>query len=237
MGISILAVTIDFSKMIKWIPTFIDGTIVTIVLSLLTVILGCVLGLIAILMKRSRFKILRFISMAYTQIVRGTPILLQLFIWLYGLPMIGLSIPAMPVLGSVYGSREFLTAVIALGINSGAYICELLRGGLDSIDKGQMEAGRSLGLSNLETMRYIVVPQAVRVVLPGLCNEFIQMIKESSIVSTVGVFDIMYTSNIVKAATYSVFESLIIIAIIYFLLTTILTTIMGVIERKLNVYA
>lgn len=237
MGISILAVTIDFSKMIKWIPTFIDGTIVTIVLSLLTVILGCVLGLIAILMKRSRFKILRFISMTYTQIVRGTPILLQLFIWLYGLPMIGLSIPAMPVLGSVYGSREFLTAVIALGINSGAYICELLRGGLDSIDKGQMEAGRSLGLSNLETMRYIVVPQAVRVVLPGLCNEFIQMIKESSIVSTVGVFDIMYTSNIVKAATYSVFESLIIIAIIYFLLTTILTTIMGVIERKLNVYA
>lgn len=237
MGISILAVIIDFSKMIKWIPTFIDGTIVTIVLSLLTVILGCVLGLIAILMKRSRFKILRFISMAYTQIVRGTPILLQLFIWLYGLPMIGLSIPAMPVLGSVYGSREFLTAVIALGINSGAYICELLRGGLDSIDKGQMEAGRSLGLSNLETMRYIVVPQAVRVVLPGLCNEFIQMIKESSIVSTVGVFDIMYTSNIVKAATYSVFESLIIIAIIYFLLTTILTTIMGVIERKLNVYA
>ena len=124
-----------------------------------------------------------------------------------------------------------------MAINSGAYICELLRGGLDSIDKGQMEAGRSLGFSNLETMRYIIVPQAIRVVLPGLCNEFIMMIKESSIVSVVGVFDIMYTSNIVKASTYSVFEPLIIIAIIYFALTSVLTTIMSLIERKLKVYA
>ena len=223
--------------MLKWIPTFIDGTIVTIVLSLMTVVLGCILGLLATLMKRSHFKVLNAISKAYTQIIRGTPMLLQLYIWLYGFPMIGISIPAIPLFGNIYGSREFLTAVIALAINSGAYICELLRGGLDSIDKGQTEAGRSLGFSNLETMRYIIVPQAVRVILPGLCNEFIQMIKESSIVSTVGVFDIMYTQNIVKASTYSVFEPLIIIAIIYFVLTTVLTTIMSLIERKLKVYA
>ncbi len=231
---SVLAIAIDFGKMTKWIPTFIDGTIVTIVLSLLTVVIGCILGLIATLMKRSHMKALNVLGAFYTQVIRGTPMLLQLYIWLYGLPMIGLSLPAIPALGSVYGSREFITAVVALGINSGAYICELLRGGLDSIDAGQMEAGRSLGLSNIETMRYIIIPQAVKVILPGLCNEFIQMIKESSIVSTVGIFDVMYTSNIVKAATYSVFESLIIIAIIYLFLTTIMTTVMGMIERKLN---
>lgn len=230
----ISAVVIDFSKMTKWIPTFIDGTIVTIVLSLLTVVIGCLLGLVATLMKRSNSKILNFAAAAYTQIIRGTPILLQLYIWLYGFTMIGLAIPEMPFLGSVYGSRVFLTAVVALGINSGAYICELLRGGLDSVDKGQMEAGRSLGLTSTQTMRYIIIPQAVKVVLPGLCNEFIMMIKESSIVSVVGVFDVMYTSNIVKASTYAVFEPLIIIAIIYFVLTSVLTGVMGIIERKMN---
>lgn len=237
MNLTMMSIAIDFSKMWKWIPTFIDGTIVTVVLSLLTVILGCIIGLIAIMMKRSQWKVINFISYAYTQVVRGTPLLLQLYIWLYGLPMIGLTLPTLPFLGDIYGSREFITAVVALAINSGAYVCELLRGGLESIDHGQMEAGRSLGLSNLETMRYIIIPQAIRVVLPGLCNEFIMMIKESSIVSTVGVFDVMYTSNIVKASTYSVFEPLIIIAIIYFILTTLLTSLMSVIERKLNVYA
>ena len=230
----ISAIAIDFEKMTRWIPTFIDGTIVTIVLSLLTVILGCVLGLIATLMKRSHYKALNVIAQVYTQVIRGTPMLLQLYIWLYGLPLIGLSIPALPFLGTTYGSREFVTAVVALGINSGAYICELLRGGLDSVDQGQMEAGRSLGLSSSQTMRYIIIPQAVKVVLPGLCNEFIMMIKESSIVSTVGVFDVMYTNVIVKAATYSVFEPLIIIAIIYLFLTSVMTALVGLVERKLN---
>ena len=116
-GNTLMAVTIDFTKMIKWIPTFIDGTIVTIVLALMTVILGCILGLLAILMKRSHIKVLNAISTAYTQVIRGTPMLLQLYIWLYGFPMIGISIPSIPMLGSVYGSREFLTAVVALAIN------------------------------------------------------------------------------------------------------------------------
>ena len=185
------AVKLNFSRLVKWIPTFIDGTVVTIVLSLSTVIIGSIIGLIAASMQQSRFKFLHAIVKCYTQIVRGTPMLVQLFLWLYGFPIIGITIPAMPFLGNVYGSREFLTAVVALSINSGGYICELLRGGLESIDKGQMEAGRSLGLSRRETMSSIIIPQAIRVVLPGLGNEFITMIKESSIVSGVGVFDVM----------------------------------------------
>ncbi|KAF1305762.1 amino acid ABC transporter permease [Enterococcus saccharolyticus] len=231
-----LGVVIDFGKTIKWIPTFIDGTIVTIVLSLTTVIIGSFIGLIATLMKQSHVKIFKIIAAIYTQIIRGTPLLVQLFIWLYAMPIIGVSLPSLPFLGSTYGSREFLTAVVALSINSGAYICELLRGGLEAIDKGQMEAGRSLGLSRGQTMKAVIIPQAIRVVLPGLGNEFIMMIKESSIVSVVGIFDVMYTSNIVKAATYSIFEPLIIVAIIYFILTFALTSLVKQLEKRLNVY-
>lgn len=232
----LLGVTMDFKKMIEWIPTFIDGTIVTVVLSLMTVLLGSVIGLLATFLQQSQKKSLEALANIYTQIIRGTPLLVQLYIWLYGLPLIGISLPTLPFLGAVYGSREFLTAVVALSINSGAYICELLRGGLESIDKGQMEAGRSLGLSRKETMKSVIIPQAIRVVLPGLGNEFIAMIKESSIVSVVGIFDVMYTSNIVKAATYSIFEPLIIVAIIYFFLTYSLTGIMKQLEKRLSIY-
>ena len=232
----LLGVAMDFGKMIKWIPTFIDGMIVTVVLSLMTVFVGSIIGLVATFLQQSQKKSLKAVANIYTQIIRGTPLLVQLYIWLYGLPLIGISLPTLPFLGDVYGSREFLTAVVALSINSGAYICELLRGGLESIDKGQMEAGRSLGLSRKETMKSVIIPQAIRVVLPGLGNEFIAMIKESSIVSVVGIFDVMYTSNIVKAATYSIFEPLIIVAIIYFFLTYSLTGIMKQLEKRLSVY-
>lgn len=232
----VIGMIMDFSKMVKWIPTFIDGTIVTIVLSLLTVFFGSIIGLLATMLKQSPKKSLQLVASTYTQVIRGTPLLVQLYIWLYGFPLIGLSLPALSFLGDTYGTREFVTAVVALSINSGAYICELLRGGLESIDKGQMEAGRSLGLSRKQTMKSVIIPQAVRVVLPGLGNEFIAMIKESSIVSVVGIFDVMYTNNIVKAATYSIFEPLIIVAIIYFFLTFTLTGMMKQLEKRLSVY-
>lgn len=231
-----LGIVIDFSKIVKWLPTFWQGTIVTVALAIMTVIIGSLIGLLATIMKQSNFAPLRWLAKAYTQVVRGTPLLLQLFMWLYGFPIIGISISPIPLLGDVFGSREFLTAVVALSINSGAYICELLRGGLESIDKGQMEAGRSLGLSRWQTMKAIIIPQAVRVVLPGLGNEFIMMIKESSIVSVVGVFDVMYTYNIVKASTYSIFEPLIVVGIIYFLLTAGLTSLMSMLEKRMHVY-
>lgn len=231
-----LGIVMNFGKLVKWIPTFIDGTIVTVVLSLTTVFLGSIIGLFATLLQQSPKKFLRGLANIYTQVIRGTPLLVQLYIWLYGFPLIGLSLPAIPFLGETFGSRDFLTAVVALSINSGAYICELLRGGLESIDKGQMEAGRSLGLSRRQTMRAVIIPQAVRVILPGLGNEFIAMIKESSIVSVVGIFDVMYTSNIIKASTYSVFEPLIVVAVIYFVLTFILTALMKRVEKRLSVY-
>lgn len=231
------AINIDFSKIWQWMPTFLDGTIVTIVLSLTTVLLGSLIGLFVVMMKISEKKVLKGIANLYTNIIRGTPMLLQLFLWLYGLPMIGITFSGIAFLGSTYGSREFITAVVALGINSGAYVSEVLRGGLEAVDKGQIEAGRALGLSKSETMFSIVIPQAIRTVLPGLGNEFITMIKESSIVSTVGVFDVMYTSNIVKASTYSIFEPLIVVGVIYFILTYSLSYLMKKLEKRLNTYA
>ncbi len=232
--ITMSQIVIDFSKLLPWTNVFIQGTIMTIVLSLVTVVLGSLLGLTVALMKRSRYKILQILANLYAQIIRGTPMLVQLLIWLYALPQIGITIPAIPILGDTYGARVFTTAVVALAINSGAYISEILRGGLNSIDKGQMEAGLSLGLSRGQTMRRIIIPQAIKVILPSLANEFITMIKESAIVSTVGVFDVTYSSNIIKAATYSTFEPLIVVALIYLFLTTVTTQLLGMMERKLN---
>jgi polar amino acid transport system permease protein len=230
-------VNIDFSRIVEWLPTFWDGTIVTIVLSLTTVFIGSLIGLIVVLMKLSNVKILNLIANWYTNIIRGTPMLLQLFVWLYGFPMIGITFTGISFLGGTFGSREFITAIVALAINSGAYVSEVLRGGLESVDTGQMEAGRALGLSRRETMFSIIIPQAIRIVLPGLGNEFITMIKESSIVSTVGVFDVMYTSNIVQASTYSIFEPLIVVGVIYFVLTYSLSALMKYVEKRLNTYA
>ncbi|MGX7198636.1 amino acid ABC transporter permease [Enterococcus nangangensis] len=229
-------IVLNFSKMIPWIPTFIDGTILTVVMSLVTVILGSIIGLLTAMMKMSRYRLLHWLANIYTQITRGVPLMVQLFIWLFGLKALGISLPSIPAFGDVYGSREFVTAVVALGLNSGAYVCELLRGGLESIDKGQMEAGRSLGLTHGQVMKAIIIPQAVRVILPGLCNEFISMIKESSIVSVVGIFDVMYTYTIVRATSYSIFEPLCVVALIYFFLTLILTTAMGYLEKRLSIH-
>jgi len=231
------SITIDFSRIWEWMPTFLDGTIVTIVLSLSTVFLGCLIGLVVVLMKQSNVKILRGLAKVYTNVIRGTPMLLQLFIWLYAMPVIGLSFSGLDFLGGTYGSREFITAVVALGVNSGAYVSEVLRGGLESVATGQIEAGRALGMSKQETLFSVVIPQAIRTVLPGLGNEFVTMIKESSIVSTVGVFDVMYTSNIVQSSTYSIFEPLIVVGVIYFILTYSLTYLMNILEKRLNTYA
>lgn len=230
MDLLIGAVRIDMSSMIPYLSWFLDGALMTLWVSLLTVVFGSLIGFIATLAKRSRFKVFNWVASAYTQVIRGTPILLQLYIITVGLPSLGINIP------DLFGPRSGLLigAVIALAINSGAYTCEIFRSGLNSVDNGQVEAARSLGLTSRQTMFYVIIPQAIKTILPALGNEFITMIKESSMVSVIGVGDVMYQQKIVQGATYRQFEPLIVIAIIYFVMTTVLTTILGFFERRLN---
>lgn len=227
------AIHLDFGKMLPYASWFIEGAWTTLWVSLVTVFCGCILGFLATLGKRSRFKIFNVISDLYTTIIRGTPILLQLYIVVFGLPSLGLSIP--DIFG--YGSSKYISCLIALALNSGAYVCEVFRAGLNSVDKGQIEASRSLGLTSKQTMKFVVIPQALRAILPSLMNEFIMMIKETSLVSTLGIFDVMYVQKVIAGATYAIFEPYIIIALIYLVLTTLLTTLSKQLERKLNGHA
>lgn len=222
---------IDMGSMIPYLSWFWEGTKVTLIISFITVVLGCIIGFVATLARRSRFKILNWISNAYTQFVRGTPILLQIYLWTAGLPQLGIKIP--DVMG-ISRSGLYITVVLALGINSGAYISEIFRSGLNAVDKGQAEAARSLGLNSKQTMRFVILPQAIKTILPALGNEFIMMIKESSMVSVVGLGDVMYQQKIIQGATYKIFEPLIVIGIIYFVITYGLSLMLGILERRLN---
>ena len=225
-----LAIQINMMSMLPYWKWFWEGTLITILVSFVTVICGSIIGFLTTLAKRSKFKFLQAICNAYISFVRGTPVLLQLYIWIYGLPGIGIKIP------DYFGFRSglYITTVLAMSINSGAYISEIFRAGLNSVDKGQIEAARSLGLTGAQAMKFVILPQAIKTILPSLGNEFIMMIKESSLISTVGVGEVMYQRTIIQAATYKIFEPLIIIAAIYFILTTLLTSALGIFERSLN---
>ena len=128
----------------------------------------------------------------------------------------------------------FLAALIAVSLNSAAYVAEIIRSGIQSIDKGQWEASRSLGLSNRQTMRHIILPQAIKNILPALGNEFVTLIKETAVASTIGVADLMYASKIVQSTSYQAFNPLIIVAVIYFIITFTLSRLIGALERRLS---
>lgn len=219
----------NFTFLEKYYQFFIDGTKITIGISLCTLILGFIIGVIVCLGRISKSKIIKFVSGAYIEFLRGTPLLIQLYIIYYGLPTLGVQFPS---IGPI--SSDYIAAIFALSINSSAYIAEILRSGIQSIDKGQMEASRSLGLDYSMSMEHVVVPQALKNVLPALANEFIVLVKESSIASVIGIHDLMYSADVVKGSTYLAFEPLIVASIIYFILTFSLSRLVGVFEAKLE---
>jgi len=201
----------------------VTGTKITIILALFAVIFGTILGLFLSLMKLSNVKVLKAFSIAYIEFVRGTPLLIQIWIIYIGLPMIiGRDLP------------DIVTGIIALSLNSGAYVAEIIRAGIQAVDKGQMEAARSLGMKLSLSMKEIIIPQAFKNILPALGNEFISIIKESSMVSVIGVAELMYNSGTVRAASFLGLEPLIVAAGIYFVITFILTRVMGILERRLK---
>lgn len=219
----------DFTFLSDYSQFFIDGTKITIGISLCTLVLGFIVGVVVCLARISRNKIVSFLGTIYIEFLRGTPLLVQIYIIYFGFPTIGINFPDLGPIPS-----EYISAIVALSINSSAYIAEILRSGIQSIDKGQMEASRSLGLDYSMSMRLVIVPQALKNVLPALANEFIVLVKESSIVSVIGIQDLMYSADIVKGNTYLAFEPLLVAAMIYFILTFTLSKLVGLFELKLQ---
>lgn len=209
----------DFSFLTKYYKFLITGTSNTLLLSILTVFIGLAGGVLLSLMKHSNIKVLDRLVSAYIAFIRGTPLLVQLYIVYYGLK-------DMPM---------FLAGVIAMSINSSAYIAEIIRAGIQAVDKGQFEAAKALGLDTFHQYKTIIMPQAFKNILPALGNEFVILIKESAIVSVIGLHDLMYKVDTIRGITYKPFEPLIVAAVIYFILTATFSKGVAKLERRLNV--
>lgn len=198
-----------------------SGIGVTVKVALLAAALGLIIGFLIALCNLSKKKPLNIIGKIYTDVIRGTPSVTQLMIIYF-------------VIFATVNWEKWIIAAIAFSINSGAYVSEIIRAGILSIDKGQTEAGRSLGLSKSQTMMSIIVPQAVKNIFPAMCNEFITLIKETAIVGYVGLVDIQKAGDFIKSATYEAFMPLIATAIIYFVIIKVLTLLLGRVEKRLR---
>ena len=206
---------------------FLRGTRTTILISLLTVFCGSILGCLIAFMRLSKFKPLEKFASIYITVIRGTPMLVQLYIVYYQLDFI--SYPT----GTLFGVdlERALPCIIALSINSSAYVAEIIRAGIQAVDKGQMEGARSCGMTNAQAMRYVVMPQAVKNILPAIGNEFVTMVKETSIIQYLGIGDLMYNNGIVVTSTYNPLPCYYISAIIYLALNIILGKGLNLLEQ------
>ena len=208
----------------KYSPVYLSGLWGTLWISAVTVLSGALLGMIVALMRMSRSKVLRAVSGAYVEVLRGTPILLQLYFFWIGLPKL---VP--------FELSDTQCIVIALAVNASAFISEIIRAGIAAVDKGQWEAARSIGLSETHVMTHVILPQAVKNILPALCNEFISTVKGTSLASVFFVGELMTSFKTVQSATFLALQSLTIVGIIYFVLNFVLSRLLGVLERRLTV--
>ena len=205
------------------------GAPTTLLISLVAVFIGLRLGLLVAMAKMSRFKILRGIATIYVDILRGTPLLVQVLILAYGIPQIisewfGVSF---------HWEIKILIGFIACGVNSSAYMAEIIRSGLQAVDIGQTEAARSLGMSSAQTMRYIIIPQAFKIIVPALGNEFIALIKETAILSVAGIVEITRRGQLWASQSFLSFQAYIGVAVIYLIMTLTLSRIVAYLERRM----
>ena len=207
-----------------WDKFLLTGLGYTLSLAAITVFFGAILGSLIALLRMSKLAPFRWIAAAYTKIIRGTPMLLQLYLFYFGLPML------IPLLNK----QQYACVAIALVCNSAAYVSEIIRSGIQAVDQGQTEASRSLGLSQKQTMLSVVLPQAVKNILPALGNEFIMITKDTSLASTFFIGDLMTQCLLIKGATYLTIEPLLIIGIIYFIVTFVLSKVVSAYERRLR---
>ena len=224
------------AKMWEYRVAFGQGVLYTVMLSFFTVLFGFILALLLALLRRSKSPIPRGIAAAYVEFIRGTPMLVQLFIVFYGIfarDALGKFLPTTTILGYIDMSR-FIPGIVALSLNSGAYLSETIRAGIASIDYGQTEAARSLGMTQGMTMKLIVLPQAIKNILPAIANEFVTIIKESSVCAYIGMYEIRYASQIVQGATFIIIQPLIVASVLYFCLTFPTSKVIGYFERRMS---
>ncbi|ANR71953.1 nickel transporter [Selenomonas sp. oral taxon 126] len=217
--------TFDMNLIVNSFPLLLIGAGVTIQITVLSTAIGFVIGLIVGVARISNLRVLRMLAEVYVEFFRGTPLLVQIFLFYFALPVIT-------------GQRidPFIAAISACGINSGAYVAEIFRAGIQSVDDGQMEAGRSLGMTWLQTMRYIIVPQAFKRVIPPLGNEFIAMLKDSSLVSVIGFEELTRRGQLIIAKTYGSFEIWMSVAVIYLVMTLTISRFVAYLERRYRVH-
>ncbi|MDD4716432.1 MAG: amino acid ABC transporter permease [Oscillospiraceae bacterium] len=213
-------------------PYYIQGLLYTIILAISSIIIGLLFALLLTVMRRSHIAPFRWVGNAYVEVIRGTPILVQLMLIYYGICTL-IPIPSVIIFGFIDTSM-FIPGAIAVACNSAAYVSEIIRAGIQAVDIGQVEAARSLGMSSRMNMQYIVLPQAVKNILPALGNEFVTVIKESSVCMIIGIPELMYNANIAKGATFRVMETIIPAAVIYFVLTFTISKILTVLERRMR---
>ena len=211
----------DFELIQRALPILLMGAGVTIEITAFSVAIGFFIGLFVGIARISQFKILQIMAAIYADCIRGTPLLVQIFLIYFALPM-------------AIGQRvePFIAAVAACGINSGAYVSEIFRAGIQAIDVGQMEAGRSLGLTWGQTMRFIILPQAFKNILPPLGNEFIAMLKDSSLVSVIGFEELTRRGQLIIAQTYGSFEIWMTVAVLYLIMTMAISRIVAFLEKR-----
>jgi His/Glu/Gln/Arg/opine family amino acid ABC transporter permease subunit len=210
---------LKFNFLERYWPYYLRGFGMTLRLAFFAVLIGTLLGIIIGMMRLSKVKAVHWVATGWVNFVRGIPVMLQIFIIYYGLAS---------------NMSDFWASVCALSVNSSAYIGEHIRAGIQAVDKGQTEAARSLGMTHFQNMMIIVIPQAIKNILPSLVNEFILLIKNTSIVSVIGLHELMYLSNTVRANTYLAFEPLICAAVVYFCVTYVLKKLVGIMERRLQ---
>ena len=215
---------INFDLMVQAMPLLLTGAAVTVQITALSVLLGIIIGLFVGIARISTYRVIHLIAAVYVDFLRGTPLLVQIFLVYFALPV-------------VTGQRidPFVAAIAACSINSSAYVAEIFRAGIQSIDAGQMEAGRSLGMSWLQTMRYIIVPQAARRVIPPLGNEFIALLKDSSLVSVIGFEELTRRGQLIIARTYASLEIWLCVAIIYLVMTVSISRLVAWLERRYKI--
>lgn len=214
----------DFGSLNKVLPVLLNGSVVTVELTVIAIICGCIIALIIAILKISSNKVLNYIGAFYTWIFRGTPLLLQLYVFYYGLPSLGIQITSIQA------------AVLGLSLNSGAYVAEIIRSGILAIDKGQFEASRALGFTYFQTMKKIILPQAFRVIIPPMGNEFIALIKDTSLVSVITMEELLRKAQLFVSASGDAVTPYVMTGVFYLIMTTVFTFLFSRVEKKLSVY-